>query len=424
MNETSFQYDNIKQHKNLTFNINVNATHKPTWTSTENGKIAIAVWKYASPCIFALGTIGNLLSIAVLLRKRMRKFSTSLFLVLLALSDLVHLHSGLLRSVISYSTNATYVSHVEVTQAGCKVHYFFTYFSVHYSAWVLVAVSVERTIAVWMPFRVKQLCSRKSSAITLFIVGILLTAANLHFFWTAGIIPAPRKRNSTICNLSGNQYKVFWRQYWPWIDATLRSYLPFTLIVLSNSLIIAKILQTRRQRKLLTSRTCNHSNGITSMTAMLIGISIGYIITTSPISVFFAYVNYIMYHHGKIPDQFVGSFQLAYAVCMMLHYCNNAVNFLLYCVTGPRFRKELIVMFCCLRTSTLQYKGYYLKKTSYASNVDATKTTRYSLSSSRSNGGSRTSRGSAKNNNSRQSQSRNQTYLSPPSPRNSPMTIR
>ena len=88
------------------------------------------------------GTVGNLLSLMVLLRKKMRIHSTFTYLTLLALCDTFVLYFGLLRDYLAYNYNIN-VNGVFF----CKMHVFFFYFVLHMASWLLVAVNIDRLIA-------------------------------------------------------------------------------------------------------------------------------------------------------------------------------------------------------------------------------------------------------------------------------------
>ena len=52
------------------------------------------VWKVGSPILLAVGTVGNILSILVLTRKKLRKITTMFYLAVLAFADLAVLYTG------------------------------------------------------------------------------------------------------------------------------------------------------------------------------------------------------------------------------------------------------------------------------------------------------------------------------------------
>ena len=61
-----------------------------TYEDTENN-----IWIYASPLLIILGTVGNVLSGRVMLGKRLRKHTTSVYLIALAVVDTFILYSNM-----------------------------------------------------------------------------------------------------------------------------------------------------------------------------------------------------------------------------------------------------------------------------------------------------------------------------------------
>lgn len=86
---------------------------------------------------------------------RRRKTSTARYLSALALADITVLVTTALEFWLSY------VLHIDVKASGtfpCKFYYFMAFFAPSLSAWILVAVTVERAMSVWIPHRVNVAC--------------------------------------------------------------------------------------------------------------------------------------------------------------------------------------------------------------------------------------------------------------------------
>ncbi|CAH1780743.1 unnamed protein product [Owenia fusiformis] len=285
--------------------------------------IAKGLWTYCAPLIIILGTIGNTLSLIVLTRKNMRKITSSIYLSVLAVVDTTVLYTGLLRHWIRHIYDIDIRS---ITPGGCKFHLFFIYFSVHHSAWILVAVTFERLVAVYIPHKARIYCSSFIAFITVCLISFVLLFINLHFFWTSGIkindLGIPE------CDIVGNRYKNFDMYTWPLIDACIASFIPFIIMFTSNVLIIIKV------RKL----TSTNESKMTSMTAMLLTVNFVFIICTSPIVL---YYNFKTTWYPDDEESTIAKADLHDAICNLFVYTNNSINFLLYCLSGPKFRREL-----------------------------------------------------------------------------------
>lgn len=81
---------------------------------------------------------------------------------------------------------------------------------------------------------------------------------------------------------------------------------------------------------------------MTSSTAMLVGISVVFLVSTTPYVVYFLFVEHWMADTSVARSARI---YLVFAVTNLLYYTNNACNFILYCLTGSRFRQALVACF-------------------------------------------------------------------------------
>ena len=108
------------------------------WTARD---VAFALVRYLFPVIILVGTTGNLVSAAVMLRQRMRSTSIYRYLLVLAVVDTVVLY------VSAFKTWLRLVSGVEwlhLSTAACKIIMFLLLVALHLSAWLIVVVSADR----------------------------------------------------------------------------------------------------------------------------------------------------------------------------------------------------------------------------------------------------------------------------------------
>ena len=117
----------------------------------------------------------------------------------------------------------------------------------------------------------------------------------------------------------------------------LYSFGPFTIMTLANCAIIYKfvsaICQNRQSRTESTSQALSKFAG--KGTAMLVTISVTFIILTGPIS--------IIYFITVEPHPLVR------VITHVLGDLNHALNGVLYCIVGTRFRTELVKTLCCCK---------------------------------------------------------------------------
>ncbi|GFO37133.1 growth hormone secretagogue receptor type 1-like [Plakobranchus ocellatus] len=88
----------------------------------------------------------------------------------------------------------------------------------------------------------------------------------------------------------------------------------------------------------------------TSLTITLVVVSATFVVCNTPVMVF------LLNRDGWFrPDQGAAS-SLTWTVVVMIMYTNNALNFLLYCATGSKFRAEMCAMFASCRSLMLPTK--------------------------------------------------------------------
>ena len=105
-------------------------------------------------------------------------------------------------------------------------------------------------------------------------------------------------------------------------------------------MIIYKMIKYKVQRVQMSVET--KSKEAESMTAMLISISLLFLVTQVPAIV----VAMVKRRIRDVPrsQEFLVRFYLIDGICKLLKWMNHAVNFVCYCIAGKRFREELVAM--------------------------------------------------------------------------------
>lgn len=310
------------------------------------------IWVYVSPVLIFVGTIANILSIVVLLRRRMRSSTTMFYLTVLSFGDILVLYTGLLRYWIKSAFNEDIRL---ISQFSCKLHAFLVYFSLDFTTWVLVAVTIDRCIFVCLPFRAKRLCTLKHAKIVVVSIAGVMVALNFHLFWGVAF---EMLLGEVTCT-HANDFTEF---TWPWIDFCMFSIVPFTIMIVANILIIKHLFLAHKrvashQHEHIPSEhsesVAHHSNGnhvhangnhrkVPSVTSMLLTTNCVFLVLTLPIVIYLIVYPYVLYDAS---DHVTAVLQLLWAIANMLQYTNNTIHFFLYCLTGPRFRRELFKIF-------------------------------------------------------------------------------
>ena len=295
-----------------------------------------------SPCLITLGLVGNSLVFVVLTKSSMKQTTCSIYLRFLAVFDSLVLCVNLVRYWIIHITDYDLRDY---SAAVCKIHTWATYWVSYTSAWLLVSVTVERCVSVWFPHKVKTFCTKRKTYIIIIAIILIMALINAHYLYGLGD-KFDTAENVTYCGSIYDGYYDFETFIWPWVDLCIYSLLPSTILTVCNISIIFKVISSNRRilwdSSVRGNSTQNDSLAFrryqqSSLTAMMLTTSIIYVVCTTPFCVSVIYTN--NWQDNVMDD-------LVWVAVNMLQFTNNSINFILYCVSGRRFRAELKGL-CC-----------------------------------------------------------------------------
>lgn len=310
--------------------------------------IGMKLWKYIPPFLLLFGTTGNILSIIVLRRKNLKRSVCTIYFVALAVSDLLVLYTGLLRQWM-FMTFDIDIRHIGNTF--CKIHTWILYFSLDFSAWIQVAVTIERLCAVWYPVSGKYKCSRHTAVVSLVAIACCLLAINSLIVYGIGdyVEIINGTESITKCTYMSKSYKKFFTSTWPWIHLIVFFLFPFCILFTGNLFIIIKVVQHKRaiQRRIspvTTPSSVTQSSKLASMSITLFTLNSVFLVCNIPISIYL-----IQYEHLRdtLKGRDSAFFNMMWAIVNILMYSNNAISFVLYILSGTKFRKEFTAMLRC-----------------------------------------------------------------------------
>ena len=129
-----------------------------------------------------------------------------------------------------------------------------------------------------------------------------------------------------------------------WFMTSVSCFIPFSMLLVMNSIIINAVRE--RDTYMKTKSMENIDNKVIQsrqLTAMLLVVTFTFLIVTLP-----TYIRLIYYDFNSYTDT-----PTTYAVYVFIAHStqklfttNNAINFYLYCMTGAKFRHDLMTLFC------------------------------------------------------------------------------
>ncbi|XP_017010557.2 thyrotropin-releasing hormone receptor [Drosophila takahashii] len=201
------------------------------------------VHHYYIPVLCCTGGIGNILSVFVFFRTKLRKLSSSFYLAALAVSDTCFL-AGLFAQWLNFLNVDIYNRNYF-----CQFFTFFSYLASFCSVWFVVAFTVERFIAVIYPLKRQTMCTVRRAKIVLFCLTLVGCLHCLPYIVIAKPVFMP-KLNTTICDLNSEykeQLALF--NYW---DSIVVYAVPFTTIAVLNTCTGCTVWKFATVRRTLT----------------------------------------------------------------------------------------------------------------------------------------------------------------------------
>ncbi|KAI0240771.1 hypothetical protein LSAT2_008467 [Lamellibrachia satsuma] len=319
------------------------------------------MYLYVSMLFIGIGLIGNSLNIAVFSSKAMRKSSSNVYLLVLAVSDSLYLVSVFFTKILTTLRcmyfNDSQIDIVNRSEFMCKfLQYVLDFFS-DFSTCLILAFTVERYVAVYAPIRFKQSCTvRKAriiSAVIFTVITLFITPYHVMFM---GLY-----RDYDVCIVLLAHEATFTILYV--VEALVFRVVPVFVIVVLNVFIIVKVssiqrtkkrqkrenrrtLQQQQQKSESTtgSRACRKDDKGLQTTIMLILVSTSYILVFIPVLVHFVVLKL---QRSKVVDVSYVTMLTIQNYTRTLYIAGFAINFFLYTVSGTIFRKQLKKLLGC-----------------------------------------------------------------------------
>ena len=152
------------------------------------------------------------------------------------------------------------------------------------SSWLLVLVTVNRLLVVWFPLSTRwRFKSAKVITAEISTVLLICMCMNCHFLTVEWSNKSPYIQWGETSLLVGcttsNAIYLEFLHTWLMVHFVFSTILPFFFLILSNCLIIGKVVQNnlRRQERLNVSSKVKDNKQLPGMAAMLLTVSFSYI---------------------------------------------------------------------------------------------------------------------------------------------------
>ena len=297
--------------------------------------LTFVIWRYVLMVPVFGGCVANLLCLLTLQMSSFRECAAGFLLSALTVVDMVSLALGGIHAWIigTFDFDLRRLS-INVS----RVHTYFTYLTVHLSAWTLALITLERLVAVTRPLEVACLCTRRRMTLAWITITITLAVTDL-------CIPLNIDRmyvtntteNATVATgvfIFNNANVV------EWVDMCFSFFVPFITILCGNMAILYRLFIARNDN---LSRSADPKTR--SITVMLLLASVMFFVTSLPVNIYF--LGYDVFFPNENENELTSAKRwFTAATASTIYYFNNAGNFILYLLSGPRFRNEFKGIFC------------------------------------------------------------------------------
>ena len=332
---------------------------EPLLESLPMYRASVELKRVCLPFIIAAGTFGNV--VVVLIQRRFpsnHRSCLSVYFTALAVSDTMALWTAWFWVLETFGVTLSVEYHLHrnysdvVVDALCRVRVWAAYTFGQISAWILVSMTIHRALSIVLPHRTNKFLTQTSTWNVVVFIVLLCTLSNAHIFYGHSLRPA-NDGQTAVCFFSfvNGRYGDFFSRLWVWEDIVVAVFLPFTCLIVTNSVLVRKVGQSLREARenLADGRSdqfASREKKMSSMTLTLIAMSIAFLVLTSPVCVY-------MILERTLADDMVrdvrvrAASELGFSVGMVMWFTNVAINFYLYCLTGARYRAEFLRLVGC-----------------------------------------------------------------------------
>lgn len=311
------------------------------------------------PSLMTIGIVGNIITIVIMTRRRMRS-STNNYLAALATFDMMYLIFTFILSLSHYpripdSDNYVYWQmkpFILMMTDTCS----------NTSVWLTVTFTVERYIAVCHPMKGKVFCTESRAKKAIIVV---------FFFCFAFTFPTPFEwivekkvnelTNHTTLYLNHSEMgkNYMYRTIYYWLTVVFFIFIPFILLAIFNSFLIRSVHLSKVQRSSMT-RGENDNSQENKITIMLIAVVILFFVCQLPTA---CHLLYSTLHENFTTNELYLLRGLG-NIFNFLMSLNSAGNFVLYCLLSQKYRRTFVQIFCpCLREKRNNMNSVYYQST-------------------------------------------------------------
>ena len=218
-----------------------------------------------------------------------------------------------------------------------------------WSTLLIVSMTFDRFYSIIIPHKAASFNTVKIAKVTIIIIVIVCFSYNIpHLFVTDNI--------GWECAPYGGALGTVLGEIYYWMSLAIQCVVPFTLLLIINSVIIHKIrARSVFKQEVISAGDENDKtkSSESQMFAVLLLVTFTFMLLTTPAYAFFLYTRIVDF--SKTPES-LAIYYLFYNSAQKMKYTNYGINFFLYVISGRKFRTDLQNLFSCLSQRKIESK--------------------------------------------------------------------
>ncbi|XP_012940559.1 FMRFamide receptor [Aplysia californica] len=332
-------------------------------------RLHFAMFAFVGPIVCVFGLAGNVLSVVTWRRPGMRS-STGQYLIGQAVADFWVLVCFIFNEFLRAwdpAVDTSLVYGVYFSYIGYPVFFL----AITCSLWFTVGVTVDRYIMVCWFAKAQRLSNERQANFGLMLIAVNSFIVNIpHFVSFSPVMDraenetGPAFRETDFQKGSSGQFYEFW------IHCIILTVVPWVTVFSLNIMIIWKL--TRSNKKMAAKKTAaaaqKSKQSENQITRLLLTVTFTYL--------FFNGLHCVVqcFYMQRPPWANMNHVSTAYSCSKTGIVIYASTNFLLYCLSGRRFRQELATMLGCASMDTGQLSGHTDHSSSKCSTLTSTTT--------------------------------------------------
>jgi hypothetical protein len=212
-------------------------------------------------------------------------------------------------------------------------------------------MSIDRAIAVMYPMRVAQICTASRAVKVTVITASIQIIFNIQTFFSYKLPDPPN--GALFRHVPEAQWVEIFLNLYQLIIGTI---LPFSILIVCNSVIIIRVRQAASERKQIESKERRKTNE-TNLTVLLLMTSFAYLVCSIPKRLYGAVVGVLEYYDDRTDPYWSSRYWLQWWVCTHIWSLNFAINFYVYFLGGgAKFRRDTKEIFLNIFKNTSGFR--------------------------------------------------------------------